>query len=310
MPKTCFIYANCQGKGVADYLRLSPDFSRRYRIEIFSNWEAGPFPAARLGGCELLIHQPTAARAGLAPSTEDMRAALGNGAVAVSFPYLYFNGLWPFHERAACAVAGKEFPRERHYYADSMLDRLARTDLPVHRAVKIYLGLDFEKKYDVRAGCRASLRYQEEKEQSLDVVSHDLVAALWRNKRLFLTVRHPANLLYFLVANRILEKIGLPALDAGLFPAAPSPYAVAYEHPVHPRIAEILGLSWLGGDPRYMIWGEPFSYPEYLADYVAFRRLQYAAERGVARLRNGGRPRGGRFPWHDRRLPQHIGLAS
>jgi hypothetical protein len=280
MKGTCFIYANCQGAGIRNFLCLSRDFSRRFHVETFSNWEARPFPARRLSACDLLIHQPTADRGDLAPSTGAMRAALRPGALSVSFPYLYFNGFWPFHERSGNADTGKCFPRERHYYADSMLDRLARTELPVQRVVKIYLGLDFTGDYDVRAGCRASLRYQEEKEQSLDVVSHDLVAALWRKKRLFLTVRHPTNLLYYLVANRILEKIGLPALDAGLFAAAPSPYAVAYEHPIHPCIADVLGLSWLGEDPRYMIWGEAFSYPEYLADYVAFRRLQYAAGRG------------------------------
>jgi hypothetical protein len=283
MTKTCFIYANCQARGLANLLSLSRDFSSRYRIETFSNWEALPFPASRLNQCDLLIYQPTRRREGLAPSTDEMRATLGPRARTVSFAYLYFNGLWPFHTRSPVAEAGKDLPCERHYYADTLLDRLSATELPARRIVNIYLRFDFVKEHDVRAAVDASIALQRRKEEHVDIASFDIVAALQDKRRLFLTVRHPTNELYLHLANRILRRLGFAELPAAAAALAPSPYAVAYEHPVHPGIAEALRLRWLAPDVRYPIWDDLLTYAEYLHDYIAFRRRQQAAALDAAR---------------------------
>lgn len=86
-------YANCQGSGLAYWLRRCPAFKERYpRVVVVPvhdlvDRRATAFTAdqaAALDGCDLLVYQPIAARHGPF-GTDAVAARLRRGAAAVSF---------------------------------------------------------------------------------------------------------------------------------------------------------------------------------------------------------------------------------
>ena len=90
-------YANCQGSGLAHWLRRAPRFVARYprcvvipahdlvdrRAPAFTSAQA-----AALADCDVLVHQPIAERHGPF-ATAAVVARLKAGALTVSFAYLY-----------------------------------------------------------------------------------------------------------------------------------------------------------------------------------------------------------------------------
>ncbi|WP_022662579.1 WcbI family polysaccharide biosynthesis putative acetyltransferase [Paucidesulfovibrio longus] len=276
MPQRCVIYGNCQGTALDIFLRFSPEFARLFTPCVHSNWQQTPFPLEQLEDCALFLYQPTKDRGGLAPSTEAMLDALPPHCVRVAFPYVYFNGYWPFHTDSPHTDVGRAFPKERHYYADSVLDKLAATPLPVERILNIYRNLDFEEEHPAAERLRETLRIQREREERTDIKSADLIEAAYRTEHIFLTVRHPSNTMYLRTSNRLLRLLGLPLLPDRVAVAAPSPYNVPYAHPIHPGLARVLGLEFVTDRTRYNLWGDWFDYEAYLRDYIENRRLLQA----------------------------------
>lgn len=275
MKSSCLIYGNCQGTGLAAHLKLSPEFTRRFEIRLSSNWAENTFPLDELERCDLFLYQPTAARQGI-PSTAELAGRLKPTATALSFPYMYFKGFWPFHARSCDTNTGPCFPRERHYYADTVLDRLAGTDLPVERIKRVYLALDFQGEFEIRAMLEDTLSRQRAKEAGTDVTTCDLLERSYQDLWLFWTVRHPTGPLYLHSANQVLRRLGWPRLPGSALHRAERVYLTDYQHPIHPAIASLLGLRFITPATRYNLWGDLFSYEDYLEDYVVNRRLLQA----------------------------------
>lgn len=278
--KRCVVYANCQGKGVAEALKLSREYTERFETTCISNWNIQAFPFDALKGCDLFVYQPVAERPGI-PSTGTILKQLPDHCRALSMPYMYMNGLWPFHARSPRAETGPAFPKERHYYADTMLDALAATPLPVENVRKIYMNLDFEREHNVWAAIEESLEIQKNKERHLDIKTYGYVKNRLGSEKLFLTVRHPTPALYRIAANQILHTLGIAAITEKALSSIGPIYGVQYHHPIHPAVARVLGLDYVTLDTRYNLWGELFTYEEYIDDYVVHRRMHAALESGA-----------------------------
>ncbi|WP_419786906.1 WcbI family polysaccharide biosynthesis putative acetyltransferase [Pseudodesulfovibrio sp.] len=282
MKKLCLIYGNCQGSGLSRLLAISSEFANTYNVVVTSNWENKTFPVDLLPQSDLFLYQPTKAWE-RAPSTERMLEMLPVGSRAISFPYMYCNGLWPFHRRSSRKNTGPQFPCERHYYADVVLDELAASPLPMDRIKKIYMALDFEKEYSAAQAMEESLSLQRDKEKTVDIKTVSVIQTLIKRVTLFFTVRHPSPFLYYVAANQVLAILGLPKIGLRQLPFAGPIYKVDYHHPIHPGLAKQLGLSYVTPDTRYNLWGQNFTYEQYLEDYVTHRRMHAELEQLVSR---------------------------
>lgn len=276
----CVVYANCQGKGLVETLKLSRKFRETFETTYISNWNIQTFPFEALKNCELFIYQPVAERPGI-PSSSTILERLPTPCRVLSMPYMYMKGLWPFHTRSSCADTGSAFPKERHYYADTILDDLAASPLPVENVKKIYMNLDFDRKYDAKAAMAESLEIQKKKERHLDIKTYGYVKNRFRFEKLFYTVRHPTPKLYLIAANQVLNALGIATLSEEALKGIGPIYKVQYHHPIHPALAKLFGLDYVTQNSRYNLWGELFTYEEYIEDYVIHRRMHGALKSGA-----------------------------
>ena len=281
-------YANCQGSGLAYWLRRSPAFRRAYprvrcvavhdlvdrREEDFSEEQA-----AWLGSCALLVYQPI--REAHGPFATTARGVLGRlrpGTRTLSFAYLYHEAYFPlFPERDFVNVRGADalwrFVERRA--AEDWQQPLAAIVAAVRRdlAAGALDGADF---FDLAARTSDTLAQLRARERSLDVRCADYVEA-HPEEPLFLTQNHPASLLLHHCANEALGALGLPRLaEADRAAAEADANAAGIPGRVWPSSAferRFRGLD----DPPVAV---PAFYLE-LYDRVCVRRLA-AVDGGVA----------------------------
>jgi tetratricopeptide (TPR) repeat protein len=98
----------------------------------------------------------------------------------------------------------------------------------------------------------------------------DVILANYRRERLFSTQGHPDLALSRLYVARVFEAIGVPMpLVDQTARAMQSPPFPTSELPIHPGVAAILGLEFVGPADRYRYFDEGrFSFAEYAARYL------------------------------------------
>lgn len=240
------VYANCQGVGLARTLLENPEFASRYEwlnIDAVQTLGAQHIPAVleKVAQADLFIHQPVKGESGGRAKelgTDFLLTRLKPGAVAYSFPSLYFNGYFP------------------HLYT---LNKMVSPILNhVHDYVIAYgwsLGLsqetilevmNHEDLYPVEIAMRlanaslANLRTRED-EDGLHVYVSDFIADNFRKMKLFNQFNHPARPVLSYVAEQILSLLGAerPVLDRD----GPD-YLRAIATPVYRSTHKALSLSF------------------------------------------------------------------
>ncbi len=277
----CISYANCQGRAVLQLLAQSPAFSRAFDCVALINWERPQLRQELFDRCGLLLHQYLPPEWG-EHSTQAVLQRLPQDCPTISFAYQYCTFLWPMHEKSANTLVAPQFPGERHFYRDTVLERLTQTDLPPAVAARAYANMDLAEAVDLHQIYNSCMQRQRSKEKHTDIRGTDFVERLFAKRRLFTTVRHPDAPLYAHLANQILRLLDLPPLRSRDVAAAGPFYGTPYEHPVHPSVKRFFGLFWADESSRYTIWDSSFTFEEYAADYVAFRRLETAMARRLA----------------------------
>jgi len=215
-------YANCQGSGLAHWLRRSARFAARYprcvvipahdlvdrRAPAFTDAQA-----AALADCDLLVHQPIADRHGPFATTAVV-ARLKAGAQTVSFAYLYDEAYFPlFPERSGVNARGAAAVRR---YVDAAA--AARPETPRAavaceiRAALARGAVDGDALFDLAARTRDTLATLRAREAECDVRCADFVASRGASDTLFLTQNHPASPLLRFCADAALARLGLPPL--------------------------------------------------------------------------------------------------
>jgi len=108
-----------------------------------------------------------------------------------------------------------------------------------------------------------------------------------RARRHFWSVKHPTRDTAMLLLRPVLDMLGLPydAEAVAAWAAGPE-YHEPYHAPVHPRLAERLGLNWAGADTRYRFFHCDLTAEEHARLYIAgdFRR-EFALNRAIQQAR-------------------------
>ena len=255
----CILHANCQGEPLLDRLNLCPEFSARYETRLFTNYVREPVPDELLGACSLFLYQYLDSKwDGLA--SEALLAKLPETARALCVPNMFFKGYWPLWSG-----------QEGFNYRCAHLDEIIELGLPPEETALFFLHQEAAEKYDLLEMVAASIRQEREREAHTPVKYVDLLAANYRETRLFNTVNHPGPLLMDHAASEVLRLLGFDAPDPALFQGLGDPFP-EFEQPINPKVASFFGWDFAGPDTLYEIYGRKMTFARYAANYVMARQ--------------------------------------
>ncbi len=259
-PELCILHANCQGEPLAALLAASPDFARRWRVRHYTNYTREAIPGEALQTATLFLYQHLGAEWDDFASNA-LLARLPSSCAALCLPNMFFKGYWPFW------TADSAMP-----FGDTLLDKLIDAGAGKPEILRVYLHGPVEKMADFDGIVGETLARERQKEQECGCVAPtaDLVAARWREERLFQTVNHPGETLLLHVADGILARLGLPALPGDVRKNFRAEYE-GFELPIHPKVAAHHGLPFAGDATAYPVFGRSMTFIQYISRYIDCR---------------------------------------
>jgi len=277
MKRLCIIHANCQGEALLAQLSAHAEFGRDHHLRLFSNYVREHVPPDLLARCDLFLYQHLGPEWGELAS-ERLLAQLGPGCRTLCIPNMFLLAPWPLW------TGGTGF-----HYHDRLLESLISRGLSQAEILRVCLRANLPTMYDLHGLVERSLEREQVKQARTPIRYLDRVLASWRERRLFHTVNHPGPELQRLVADAVLGFIDdqRPLSDAEF--AATGLQLAEFDLPVHPGVAQALGLAYGGTDEMYEVYGGRMNFAEYAEHYVTCRLLGEADFIGYLRLAAQGR---------------------
>ncbi len=238
-----------------------------YRMERYTNYNRQPIPEQSLAECDVFLYQHLDAKWGEL-SSERLLARLGPHSRAICLPNMFFKGYWPFWAW-----------QEGMEHSDTLLDRLIAEGAEKAVIMRLYLEGKMITGKLVQESFEKTMEWEENKERRCAVKTTDLVRRFWREEQLFYTINHPNGRLLLHVLNEVLALLDLPALEPDalsrltlkdLFPL----YSF-YEHPIHPKVAGLLGLKFAGPGYKFRIYDREMTFERFVSRYIDCRRSGY-----------------------------------
>lgn len=226
--------------------------------------EAGEAAAADAARCDILVLQDI-------QNVEDwlLYDRVGPAARIVRIPFLRFAALWPYDDfngpRDLAARAQDHPSRHTVTYYDSVLAKLRRFVSDPEARIAAYRRLDAPQIVDPLRVLDFEARRLVAMDEKYGVAIGAAILADFCTRQLFFTVNRPCGELLAGVLALIGRETGLalgPPRGVDLDELA------AIECPVHPRVAEKLGVSWATPDRRYARDGSTYTFEEHARDYI------------------------------------------
>jgi tetratricopeptide (TPR) repeat protein len=201
-------------------------------------------------------------------------ADIGAHGRVVRFPMVTAFYLWPFHSGAHPRDAEIPAQYRRVFsgdYGDRWLDRRLAAGLPAADILAQYRdpGILAEAKLDRLM--ELVTQKQRERDAQADMQLGDYITSRLPTEQVFVHLHHPNLALFLVMLREVFARLGCSGAEIEGAAAATriSPFPPA-EPPVHPRIAEHLGLQWATPDRTYRFaFGERLSWETFAARYVA-----------------------------------------
>jgi acyl carrier protein len=196
----------------------------------------------------------------------------------IVFPSLDFNLFWPF---AGSDPRNKseppEFPFGRFPYGDVVALQVVREGLKGEAALRSYA-----ERSRARLARMSMARLEEiefarmvQREAQCDVVMSDFIRANFRTAPTFHTWNHPAGRPLTELVKRLLIASDMWDPDPQSTLAGELAYCAEHwqplstlELPIHPLVAELVGLEWFDPDRRYSTMFGPLTHDEYVLRYI------------------------------------------
>ena len=243
-----------------ELLLLSEEFSAEYEVHRFTNYTRESIPAKLIVGCDLFLYQPLLATTWGELVSETIISKLKDGARSIAFPSMLFLHYWPLWSR----TPGFD-------YRDTFLDSLLEKELSESQILHLFMKTRLTNIYDLKEIMDRSLNTERTKEARTPVQYVDWILENYRHKPLFNTINHPRTELLTISANTILEELGMDRLSEKALQKFPPPFA-DFEQPIHPQVAEFLGLEFVSPQQRYHVYGAELTFEEYATRYIKCRR--------------------------------------
>ncbi len=285
---TAIVYGNCQGEAIASTLKADAHIAALLKTVYLRSFEnpllgASTLPQRIVGSAVLLWEQHDLVRF---PHAAGLRADV----LALTFPSMDSNLLFPFTVGNPYDIADREFPHGRFHYADRAIIRAIDRGMNRDDVLEYYLTRWDDYKIDLDRLAQIEAARTQARDGHCDVRIGDVIGANMRTRRLFWTTNHPTPFLLGALVERLLaasESLAPSLADADIEATMVGYFGEkgplgAVSTPIHPRVAEHLGLEWYDPNERYPIWdGTLCSYEEYYAAMIdwSFRVREMTRER-------------------------------
>jgi len=277
--RTVLVYGNCQAPAVAMALAALDDLDDDFRFVCALNHAAPGSPEVSVPDALLrdvaLVVQQHEERADL-PVLAALRERLPAKVPVVTFPSFFLPCLWPFEcvENRVRPEAGH--PWGRYPLGDMIGLELARSGMQGPLAVAAYMDLSARKLPDMRVRWQRDLARLRGYDARCDVKLADYVESTFRREHLFWTNGHVSGAGVHALVSRIAQAIrpylGGTAQRAQACLASLHERGGLGEHqlPIHPLVAEALGLEFWQADMAYRWNTQRWTFFEYIQRYIEY----------------------------------------
>jgi len=207
--KALFI-GNCQTGGVIHYLLKSEQFSQTYETKIYANWELiannTSIPMPDIQSADLFVYQPLRPVHGCYSTDPNVDGSIGyyvkDSCIKISFPYVYSSAMWPI-------VQVKE--RENRWWGGEVIDELVSQGMNYNEIISLFLENKIDWKYKTRF--ENSINILKQKETITDIKVSEFIEKNLKDNLLFLIPHHPTSIIFFNMANQVLEKLNMEKIS-------------------------------------------------------------------------------------------------
>jgi len=194
----------------------------------------------------------------------------------VRFPHLAGRFYWPFggvrHALApdsAVRQIKQPYPEEM---GDAILNKLIAEGVAPGDVMARYDAAVAEAGGRVARMAELHLQRQRDRDAACGMAFADVIEQHYQDEQLFLTQGHPGLLLSRLLVGRVFTAMAVPSplVDLAVRSLDRSPFPLS-EMPLHPRVAELLGLRFVTPERRYRYENEGhLTFEEYALRYMVY----------------------------------------
>ena len=276
--RTVLVYGNCQAPYLAQLLGEIDDLNDDYRFVAAINHavpgeELAPVADVHFRDVALCLAQYE--KRADSPIALALRSRLPPGCPVITFPSFVMNSFWPFDCPEPRGLPDPAYPWKRYPFGDMIGLRIAQAGLAGPLAVAAYLDHSLRKmpKLDVRLQRDIDrLHYYDAR---CDVKLADYVEANFRQHHLFWTEGHISQEGVVELARRV-ATAARPVLGGSAGRTEECLAATAFagmgnlQLPIHPMVADALGLRFWESDMAYHWYSQEWTFYEYIERYIAF----------------------------------------
>jgi hypothetical protein len=261
------IIGNCQAQTVHEALARSGEFDDRLDVKyhfvgLQQNLHEGG--KAELESSDVLLVQDIRDW-----ENYPLRPYIQDGVQIIRFPLLHFASLWPFDHYNGPGdkeAYEREWPNLTFLYHDGLLARL-RKEIPdreqrllAYRTLSVDGVINFARLHDFEKRRLTAM----DKQFGCEI--GEFILDNFQKRKLFYTTNHPNGQILGMLMQYLLRKLGM---DQGYRPNSTLDHLRRLQVPVHPKVAQALGVIWVKENTRYLYSGEQITWETYVRRYIA-----------------------------------------
>lgn len=280
--RTVIVYGNCQAPYLAQMLASLDDLNDDYRFVFAANHVlpgetvARPVPQAYLRDVALLLVQHEDRTDN--PALTALQAQLPASCPVIRYPTFFMPTLWPFECPEPRDVIEPDYLWKRYPLGDMVGLQIAQAGLTGDMAVAAYLDLSTQKMPNLQVRLQRDIARMHHYDAQCDVRVADYVESSFQHAHLFWTSGHLSEDAVAELTRRVAAAarptLGGSAERAESCLAAAMGYAGmgGLQLPIHPVVAETLGLRFWQHDMQYRWYTQSWTFYDYIRHYIEYDR--------------------------------------
>lgn|SRR5690348_12052955 len=274
MKPVIMLYGNCQAGTLTTMARAIRSFQDRFTFKHIAwyvdetiDW-AGAYGPDFMSDIRVVWEQADAGP--VDQNRAEMRRRLPEGCQIIRFPPLWITTLWPFIGSDPRLTDSK-----RYFWTDTIAVQLVGADLSDDELYAQYMRISTERMPDLDRRLRRDLARWRANDEASDIKLADYVLEGFRKTRLFYTAAHVSAVPLHHILRALIDRTEVINPTEGL--GASLELNVLLRHhegddyemvPVHPLVAERVGLDYYDPNERHRYYGHRWTHKEYILNYI------------------------------------------
>lgn len=275
--RPALIYGNCHISVLSQFLMRSASFRERYYLitlpPVFDmdRLGIGGIPASLLGAIELFLYQNIGKENIYGPqwATDRFVEKTTPECVRVSFPNTVFYGYFPQEGGRHDTIIKNQVNMVPMFCGDNFIDEAYRRTGSIRETIRMLRDENAVGEELVTKNLRKAFRMLELQDYGCSISMRDYVQSHYRERYLFTEPKHPCNMFFYEMANRILGYLGLE--EDVLRDGYEEQYTLStINRLLYPAVIRHLGLEFTVSD-YYIdrrLTEQRFSFEEFIEVYI------------------------------------------